>query len=68
MKRSPSRPPLIQDNAAEHLLKNHLSVILGYCELLLRETGAQDPRYEDLLELQRAATAALTMIDPERGA
>lgn len=66
MKRSSSRVPLVLDIDAQHTLKNYLSVVLGYCDFLLRETSADDPRHGDLLELQGAAKAALTMIDPER--
>jgi hypothetical protein len=53
------------DIATEHTLKNHLAVILGYCELLLAETPPSDPRHADLLEMQRAAKTVMTMFARE---
>jgi hypothetical protein len=50
------------DIATEHTLKNHLAVILGYCELLIAETPPGDPRHGDLLEMQRAAKTVMAML------
>lgn len=62
------RPPRVLDHETEHTLKNHLAVIVGYCELLLAETSADEPRYQDVVEMHRAATAVLAMFaqDGER--
>jgi len=53
MESSPERPGL--DRAAVHALSNHLAVILGFIELVLSETSADDPRKGDLQEIQQAA-------------
>ena len=55
------RPTAASDD--EHTLKNHLAIILGYCDLLLSETSATDPRRADLLEIQQAAKSAFKMVD-----
>ncbi len=62
---STSVHPLIDDEWA-HTLKNHLSVILGYCELLLLESSPGDSRHGDFVDMQRAAKAALAMLEQER--
>lgn len=45
-----------------HRLKNHLCIIAGFCELLLVESPNDDQRRADLLEIQKAAQAAMTMM------
>lgn len=64
---SRQRPPRVLDVHAEHTLKNHLAIIVGYCELLLAETPADDPRHVDMVEMHRAAMAVLAMFAPESG-
>lgn len=49
------------DNETEHALKNHMAIILGYCELMMADTPRDDPRYGDILEMHRAATAVLVL-------
>ena len=41
-----------------HDLNNQLAVILNYANFVLEDTPANDPRREDLLEIQRAAKRA----------
>ena len=41
-----------------HDLNNQLAVILNYTTFVLEDTPADDPRREDLLEIQRAAQRA----------
>jgi signal transduction histidine kinase len=41
-----------------HDLNNQLAVILNYTSFVLEDTPADDPRREDLLEIQRAAQRA----------
>jgi len=53
--------PRVIDAETEHTLKNHIAVILGYCELMLEETGLDDPRHGDMVEVHRAATAVIAM-------
>ena len=43
---------------AVHDLNNHLAVILNYANFVIEDTPADDPRREDLLEIQRAAQRA----------
>ena len=43
---------------AIHDLNNQLAVILNYASFVLEDTPANDPRREDLLEIQRAAKRA----------
>jgi hypothetical protein len=45
-----------------HRLKNHIAIIVGFCELLIAETPASDPRRADLLEVQKAATDAMGIL------
>lgn len=47
-----------------HRLKNKLAIILGFSELLLEETGADDKRRPDLLQIQDAAKSALAELPP----
>jgi hypothetical protein len=68
---SPRVPQL--DGPALHALSNHLAVILGFIELVLSETAAEDPRRADLTEIRDAALEAARIIGrpvpetPERG-
>ena len=43
---------------AVHDLNNQLAVILNYTAFVIEDTPADDPRREDLLEIQRAAKRA----------
>ena len=43
------------DPETEHTVKNQLAVIVGFSELLLADTPAEDPRHADLQEVNRAA-------------
>ena len=45
-----------------HDLKNHLAVIMGFCDLLVSDTAAGDPRTADLLEVRQAARQAMAAI------
>src|SRR5438552_6460988 len=51
-------PFMTHPRELEHALKNYLSIILGFSELLLQETAPDDPRREDFAEIHKAATAA----------
>lgn len=57
------RAPRVLDHETEHRVKNQLAIVLGYCNLLLAETPAEDPRHGDVLEMQRAATAMLAIFN-----
>ena len=43
---------------AVHDLNNQLAVILNYATFVIEDTPPDDPRREDLLEIQRAAQRA----------
>lgn len=45
-----------------HYLKNQLSIILGFAELLAEQFGAGDPVRADVAEIQQAAQAALARL------
>jgi signal transduction histidine kinase len=47
---------------AVHDLNNQLAVILNYTSFVLEDTPADDPRREDLLEIQRAAQRARDVV------
>jgi hypothetical protein len=57
---APDPPPL--DRPAVHQLSNDLAVILGFVELILADTPADHPHYEDLIEIRNAAVNAATRI------
>ena len=45
-----------------HEFRNHLTIILGYSELLLKSLPPDDPRRVDLEEIRDAAGAALDLL------
>jgi hypothetical protein len=45
-----------------HRLKNHLCIIVGFCDLLLADCPAGEQRHGDLLEVQKAARDAMEMM------
>jgi uncharacterized protein (DUF2342 family) len=45
-----------------HELKNQLAVIVGFCDLLVSDAAAGDPRTADLLEVHQAARQAMAAI------
>jgi signal transduction histidine kinase len=49
--------------AVAHALKNQLSIILGFAELLAQELDAADPHLDDVKEIQNAARQARAIID-----
>jgi hypothetical protein len=62
---SRKREPFVLDAEAEHTVKNHLAVIVGFCELLIAETPEEDPRHHDLQEVHRSARALLAVFKRE---
>jgi signal transduction histidine kinase len=60
------RTALVLDASAEHELRNHLSIILGFCDLLQRDTAASDAARADLHEIQQAAAGALAIVTEAR--
>lgn len=45
-----------------HEFKNHLSVVLGFCDLLLRDLPEDDARRADILEMRKAGLAAIALL------
>lgn len=45
-----------------HEFKNHVSVIVGFCDLLLREMPEDDLNRSSILEIQRAALAVVELL------
>ncbi|MES1259105.1 MAG: hypothetical protein ABUL71_00825 [Gemmatimonadota bacterium] len=45
-----------------HDFKGHLTIILGFSELLIAQSPADDPRRRDLMEIQQAARDALALL------
>jgi hypothetical protein len=54
--------PMQGENEILHQLKNHLSIIVGFCDLLLEELPSADPRHADILEVDKAARAAMALM------
>ena len=51
---------------AEHTLRNHLAIILGFSAILMREASPEDPRLQDFKEIYKAAQAAVQLVN-EKG-
>ena len=47
---------------AVHALSNQLAIILGFIELVIADTRDDDPRRNDLLEIQTAAHECARLI------
>ena len=50
------------DTPVMHEFKNHLAVILGFCDLLLRDVPEDDPKRADILEIRKAGQAAIALL------
>jgi light-regulated signal transduction histidine kinase (bacteriophytochrome) len=51
-----------------HRLKNQLTIILGFADLLIRDNETNDRCRQDALEIRKAATTALELIVAETAA
>ena len=59
------RPPADEINSHDpllHAFQNHLSAIVGFCDLLLRDIPEGDPKRADILEVYKAGHAALDLL------
>ena len=45
-----------------HDFNNHLSVIVGFCDLLLNDLPADDPKRADILEMRKAGEAVRALL------
>ena len=50
--------------ASVHRLKNQLAIILGFCELLLNDMGADHQHRADVMQIQTAGRSALKELPP----
>jgi len=57
----PDAPPS-HERELLHALKNQLSIIVGFSDLVYSETPPEDPRYADLGEIRKASRAAMAII------
>lgn len=51
-----------EDDPLMHEFKNHLSVIVGFCDLLLRDLPDGDPKRADIVEMRKAGQAAIALV------
>ena len=51
-----AEPPLL------HQLQNHLSIIVGFCDLLLADMPESDRKHADIREIRSAGTAAMALL------
>ena len=57
------KPDQIADDwSLLHAFKNHLSVVVGFCELLLGALPKDDPKRADILEMRKAGHAAIALL------
>ena len=52
------------DPPSVHRIKNQLAIIMGFCELLLGDMAADDPRRPDVMQIQAAGRSALDELPP----
>jgi hypothetical protein len=60
-------PGLGNESPLVHQLKNHLAIVIGFCDLLLGDLPQDDPKRVDIQEMRKAGQAALDLI-PELSA
>jgi hypothetical protein len=52
----------LKETEVIHRLKNHLCIIVGFCELLLGDAADAPQRHADLTEIRKAAQDAIDMM------
>ena len=57
-----SEPEPVKESDVVHRLKNHLCIIVGFCELLIADAAGDDRRRADLHEIRKAAQDAIDMM------
>jgi len=58
--------PQMPESRRLHNIRNHLSVIIGYCDLLVAEIPQNDRKHADMLEVRKAADAAMRLLEGVR--
>jgi hypothetical protein len=56
----------VQDSRRLHDVRNQLSIIVGFCDLLLGEIPEHDRKHADLLEVSKAAQTAIALLEDVR--
>jgi len=51
-----------KDSDVIHRLKNHLAIVVGFCDLLLAEVPEGDPHRADILEVHKAGREAMALL------
>jgi hypothetical protein len=54
--------PISQEPPLIHRLRNHLAVVVSFAELLLLDMPPDAPQRADVLEIKKAAMAAMALI------
>jgi hypothetical protein len=57
-----TEPEDVVDSPLLHQLKNHLSIVIGFCDLLLGDLPQDDPKRVDIQEMRKAGQAALDLL------
>lgn len=57
-----TEPEDVIDSPLLHQLKNHLAIVIGFCDLLLGDLPQDDPKRVDIQEMRKAGQAALELI------
>jgi hypothetical protein len=52
----------VVDSPLLHQLKNHLAIVVGFCDLLLGDLPQGDPKRVDIQEMRKAGQAALDLL------
>jgi signal transduction histidine kinase len=56
----------VHESRRLHDIRNQLSIIVGFCELLLQEIPEHDRKHADLLEVSKAANTAVALLEDMR--
>ena len=57
------QPDQIADDASVlHQLKNHIAVVIGFCDLLLRDLSEDDPNRADILKMRETGHDAMALL------
>lgn len=57
-----TEPEDVIDSPLLHQLKNHLAIVIGFCDRLLGDLPQDDPKRVDIQEMRKAGQAALELI------
>ncbi|HEY5618481.1 MAG TPA: hypothetical protein VIK60_11080 [Vicinamibacterales bacterium] len=62
MTKSSPADVIVRHDPLLHAFQNHLSAIVGFCDLLLRELPEGDSKRADVLEMHKAGHAAIALL------